>query len=360
MAKQPNRAERRRPLQEAYRLASKRTDQQQAAESTSVAGPSAQDGPKVPSSNQRRPTARLWLRSWISLSPRKPSRKKAKAAAIYKLFLDGAVAVLAWVLRGLAVPVVWRWLIWLACFAALLEILQDAIASFIRLPGKTRWLIKGMLTMAFCLSFCGTVRREWRTEQSAKLAGVLLVPRNSLPSMPIFEFGDSGAKLLWLGSGNLFQPMYDAGIALDRSMGSNGVELSTIIRDRFGNVVVTIEKNHWEVSPLRSACWDKNYTDNTLEVLDGRNHVVFQVRMLVDHVQLQGEWHDDIGRGLRIMKSPVKTRQGGLMLGLTPADQQIDYQITPIFMYPSSEHWGEFVVTQQLKQPTNASPRSRQ
>jgi hypothetical protein len=131
----------------------------------------------------------------------------------------------------------------------------------------------------------------------------------------------------------------------------DGVPLiTTIIRDRDAKVLVKIEKNHWEVSgpPLTM---DKNYTKDTLEVKDARDRVVFRARLLPDHVQVEGEWRDDTGYGVR-MAAPepgMPVRQGGMGISfLRP--RSVDPQgigdavgrIFPIFLYPSSEHWGEF------------------
>jgi len=103
-------------------------------------------------------------------------------------------------------------------------------------------------------------------------------------------------------------------------------------RDRSGNLVANVKDNHWDVSDSKQSCWDKNYTNDALEVKDGRGRVVLQVRLLADGVRLQAEWHDENGK---------------LLLQFTD-NRYTDYDgIAPLFKYPSSDHWGEMTETKQ-------------
>src|SRR5207253_2723448 len=62
----------------------------------------------------------------------------------------------------------------------------------------------------------------------------------------------------------------------------NGELLLTVqIRDWHGNTVVDIVDNNWTISS-HGASWEKNYTDNALEVLDERKRVVLQVQVYDD------------------------------------------------------------------------------
>jgi hypothetical protein len=70
--------------------------------------------------------------------------------------------------------------------------------------------------------------------------------------------------------------------------------------------------------------WDKNYTDDSLEVKDGRGRVVLQVRMLPDRVEFQAEYPDgDTG----LLEDGFYSKEDG---------------ITPMFKYPSSDYWRDF------------------
>jgi hypothetical protein len=111
-------------------------------------------------------------------------------------------------------------------------------------------------------------------------------------------------------------------------------------------LVAKLENNHWSVSPDHSICWDKNYTRNSLEVKDSADHVVFQIRILPHRVQLQGEWRDDFGHGIRIAKCPPEAPGPGGCIAIwnnPEAEHNVEQLIEPMFQYPSREHWGEFI-----------------
>jgi hypothetical protein len=88
--------------------------------------------------------------------------------------------------------------------------------------------------------------------------------------------------------------------------------------------------------------WDKNYTGDTLEVRDGRDKIVLKVRILPDRVQLEGEWHNEQGVGVRLAQTHAPLIEGGAqIIPLQSFDDDPAITITPIFKYPSSEHFGE-------------------
>src|SRR5260370_19932572 len=127
--------------------------------------------------------------------------------------------------------------------------------------------------------------------------------------------------------------------------GKQGLTISHPIRDKARHLVVKVENNHWSVSPDHSVCWDKNYTKNSLEVKDGAEHVVLQIRILPDRIQLQGEWRDEFGHGMRLgaCSTPAGVT-GCITLWNNPErERELEQLIEPMFKYPSREHWREFV-----------------
>jgi hypothetical protein len=190
------------------------------------------------------------------------------------------------------------------------------------------------------------VREAWKREKAGALTGYLAVQdRPGAQLVALMEVGDSNTRFLYVGPPNqpFIQILYDAGLRIE--VRQNRIEISTPVRDRFGHVVATIDRNHWSVSPDRTVCWDKNYRRDALEVLDSGGHVIFQMRLLPDRVQLQGEWRDQYGNGVRIMKSPDPNRPGAIMAVWhdPQTEQQLQELIPPIFRYPSRDHWGEMV-----------------
>jgi hypothetical protein len=138
-----------------------------------------------------------------------------------------------------------------------------------------------------------------------------------------------------------FAPFQDANFLVE--CGQHGVLISTTVRDRNGNLVVNIDKNHWTVYP--PYCVDKNYTKSAFEALDNSKHVLLQIRFAegdqktLARLQVQGEWWNDEGRGIRVV---FAGGQGGEVIPLFPQNQHNDALIKPIFKYPSRDFWGDF------------------
>jgi len=163
-------------------------------------------------------------------------------------------------------------------------------------------------------------------------SGVLLGPSSSSPS-PIIEIGDSGSKLMWAGPNGspLLTILEDTSLTVEKV--ADHFAVSTRLRDATGKMVAEIERNEWRVRP--SLVWDRNYNQNSLEVIDGAGEVVLQVVVLTDEIRIQGIWHDKSGRVFEIVKSPDPNAPGGLFVFDNPI------KITPIFVYPSDRHLGE-------------------
>ena len=157
---------------------------------------------------------------------------------------------------------------------------------------------------------------------------------------PMVQIGTTESILELLPSSQLepsFKPFPDAEFTVE--FGRQWPVVSTTVRDSKGHIIATINKNHWRVYP--PYCQEKNFTEDALEVLDSSLHVVLQLKLLPDRVQIQGEWWDNQGHGLRISRSPDPKR--GQVTQLGPEIKRNDALIEPMFKYPSKQHWQEFV-----------------
>lgn len=285
---------------------------------------------------------RDYLRTWIVVSPAK--RKDGDSwKEVRQLLTDLIMAV---VFGVIPLPVIIKWGGWIACFGAFAFIIQ-AHNPIARFPWKSRVLFCPFVVICFALLFAKTMHAQWIEEQAAELSGDLIPQGPSHPTQLIMEYGDSGRMMPWAeaAGGGDFKVMYDSGIHLD--LGSNGIELTTVVRDSEGQRVAEIDKNHWTVSKF-PVVTDKNYTSDSLEVLDRRGHVALQVRILPDRIQLQGEWRDDLGGGIRITTCQDEhtnyKKAGCLQSWLDPqSEKAVKNVIDPIFLYPSKEHWRERV-----------------
>jgi hypothetical protein len=87
------------------------------------------------------------------------------------------------------------------------------------------------------------------------------------------------------------------------------MKVSTQIADEDGKLIAEIIRNEWKINPNGS--WDRNYSSDALEVKDAQGNIILQVRVLMDHIQIQGMWWIDMGppngrRRLYAMDNPVR------------------------------------------------------
>jgi hypothetical protein len=87
--------------------------------------------------------------------------------------------------------------------------------------------------------------------------------------------------------------------------------------------------------------FDRNYTDDSLEVKNAKGKIVLQVKALVDRIQLQGEWWSDPVHGVRLIKSTDPKMPGAFMMIFGEKNRPGPPDIEPIFLYPSDLHFGE-------------------
>lgn len=233
-------------------------------------------------------------------------------------------------------PVVYRWSVWSVAVILLILICLDLFEAWISLlPKLTISIFAGLLFAYLTLPIS---RTQWREERAASLTGYMTASSrlSMVGKTPLLQLGEGGSILTlgYHGVGPQIKMLYDAGLRID--MGKSGPEITTPVRDRQGRLIAEITRNHWRVAPP-PLCWDKNYTSNSLEIRDEGGHVVFQAILFPNRVVLQGEWRDEFGDGLRISDDAItiwKTPQ---------AEKRLEKEIAPIFKYPSSEHWGEYV-----------------
>jgi len=119
------------------------------------------------------------------------------------------------------------------------------------------------------------------------------------------------------------------------------VRVSAEMLDREGHLIAELVRNEWKVAPPPRT-WDRNYTDDALEVKDARGLVVLQVRALKDRVQLQGLWWIDMGppNGVRQLTVRETPESGEAQFIISPEDVRPP-PIVPMFEYPSDRHPGE-------------------
>lgn len=272
-------------------------------------------------------------------------RPRPRTKEIVLLILDIIVAAAPAVV---GMQVIWRWTIWFLCFVAFVFLIQYVIPPVSAIPLKRRFVATVFLPIAFAAGFWSTAFDQWREEKAAALQGDLrgasqVFTDGKQRVAPWVQIADTESIFVMLPPKPgeqpqpYFQPFPDAEFRVE--YGKKGPMVTTAIRDSEGHIVANIIKNHWTVYP--PFCQDKNYTEDALEILDSSWHVVFQLKIFPDRVQVQAEWWDNQGNGLRITKSPDPRR--GLVAPLGPRIKRNESLIKPIFQYPSKYHWREFV-----------------
>jgi len=174
--------------------------------------------------------------------------------------------------------------------------------------------------------------------QSNAASGILLSPSFSGPLK--FEIGDSGAIFDLEPNMPLKLPFAGESPALTVERVANHIEVSTGLRDASGKLVAEIVRNEWKVRP--SLLWDRNYNENSLEVLGETGEVVLQISLMPDRIRIQGIWWSKSGNCTEMVKDPSQPGFVILMPDVGKCGKGSGLiKINPIFMYPSDRHLGE-------------------
>lgn len=262
-------------------------------------------------------------------------RKKARAHAIEALFAIGLQ------LAALApqMPLIpWGEVLMVASVGILIYLFWNAdftehISRLEKFAGS--WCIAAWV-FVLAWVFLGP---RWTAEKAAAVEGDLDFPHWNAP-IAVAQIGDAKNRII-IGNNHplpIVQIFRDAGLTFDYDNGH--ILITTFVRDQQGKWIVHIEKNHWTVNPNTSICMDKNFTRDSLEVLDGRGHVVLQVRFYPDRVSVQGIWFNDNGVGQEIVATPQGAWRTQILIPSRGTEDEI--LIPTLFKYPSSRHWAEW------------------
>jgi hypothetical protein len=239
-----------------------------------------------------------------------PPRSSQKEKGLLLLW-DLVLLLASWVIPQM--PVIARWLLWFTCCiltTTLILLLVEKPKS-----AERKACVIVVVAFMFMASLHSVAHRQVIEEKSAALSGDLLdgpsqiFTDNITRMVPMLEMGNGEKPTTGLimtpKPTQEVQPYFvffpDAAVKLEP--GKRGPIISTVMRDRFGNKVVEIERNHWKVYP--PYCSDKNYTESALEILDNSGHVLLQLKIFPYYVLMNGEWWDNEGHGRRIVPAPA-------------------------------------------------------
>jgi len=172
-----------------------------------------------------------------------------------------------------------------------------------------------------------------------------LIPKIQIGTSNTFFTAGTAAQSSAYGA--MLLPMLQQSQFKVESIGGK-MKISTLITDDKGNVIAELIRNEWKVAPPPNS-WDRNYTSDRLEVRDAKGHVVLQVHVLLDRIQIQGAWWINMGppNGLAqvfVMKNPHPSPVSQALIVFVPKNSlQGPPTIAPMFAYPSERHLGELL-----------------
>ena len=121
---------------------------------------------------------------------------------------------------------------------------------------------------------------------------------------------------------------------ISMSLENGKLSISTIIRDLSGQIIAELVNNEWQVN--KNNIFDRNYNDRAIEVRDKAGKIVLQVAHFGDTIYFAGIFHCKNGKTVSL--HPIQ--KGEAVIELIPLGKESDYQIDPIFKYPSDRYFG--------------------
>lgn len=110
--------------------------------------------------------------------------------------------------------------------------------------------------------------------------------------------------------------------------------VSTTIRDPKGKIIAELVNNEWQIN--KQNIFDRNYTDNALEVRDQSGKVTLQVVHFGDTIHFAGIFR--CSNGWTNVFCPLA--EGGAVIDIKPPGVEPEHSIQPIFEYSSERHFG--------------------
>jgi hypothetical protein len=121
--------------------------------------------------------------------------------------------------------------------------------------------------------------------------------------------------------------------------------VTTRVRDASGGVIAEMNDNEWK-HQHQPAIFDRNYTQDALEIRDNTGKVVLQVANLGNTIHVAAIFH--CKNGWTYMVGPIAGE--GSAIELRPPGQPLRSEIPPICNYPSDLHFGSCPGIEHLKQ----------
>jgi hypothetical protein len=263
-----------------------------------------------------------------------PSSWKPKTAEL------AFAVVLAVIPLSFSMEVKWRCVLWFISWALVLHIIFSRFLRKLSLLAKTALGIAATVILVGCLF--NPVHRMWAAEQSQRSTGGLSADEaipGVKPGLFCMKIGFRSQAATICKDPHEGKGFVNAlGDLLTLKDVDGRASLTTKVRDADGNLIVEVSNNHWRVAKDDRLVWDKNYTSNRLEVLDGKGLVVLSVQLFTNGMRIQGDWHNEYAQDVRIFQDgngngSVEAYGTGALIPRNEISRQ--------FKYPSRDNLGE-------------------
>lgn len=158
------------------------------------------------------------------------------------------------------------------------------------------------------------------------------ISRKGLAEIKYLALGSSVRFKIDTPQGVLFKDGNQPLISMNLENGK--LSISAIIRDLNGQIIAELVNNEWQINEHNM--FDRNYNDSAIEVKDKTGKVVLQAAHFGDTIFFAGILHCKNGRTVSL--HPIQ--KGEAVMELIPPGKESDYQINPIFKYPSDRYFG--------------------
>jgi hypothetical protein len=209
-----------------------------------------------------------------------------------------------------------------------------------------RW--PGITTTIFLFTTALGLYWHWQDKKSHAWSGVLTSSSGKSSQFPILSVSILHIMLaspngVFLTDGK--EPL------LSLKVEGNRLLVSTVIRNEKGDLVAELKDNEWAVQQP-PAIFDRNYTDDLLEVRNSAGSIALQVVNLGETIHVAGIFHCRNGW------TTVMGTNGfaGALFDVRPPGVASQHKIPSICEYPSASHFGSCPGLESLKSLINAVP----
>lgn len=168
-------------------------------------------------------------------------------------------------------------------------------------------------------------RRRTSLSRPKHRASVLLSGKDGVGCCDL-EIGDSGTFVPGSASA-VYQFFANVELLLEEVQGE--LKVTSWLTDKKGQRVAQLNRNEWSASVPPSG-WHCDYTSDAVEVRDG-SRIIFQAKLVLGRVQIQGEWWRNDINGMRLVKGDDPVHPGAFMMFFGPTSRPQSPEIQSIF-----------------------------